>query len=349
MEEDENLDLKFNDDSHTQPYLSLGLTPLSQLSPTDLGEAPSSGADSYFFPSMPPPVNPISSVFSLTASSPSHGIPVDSGSAFNISNGVMVMPEANPTASTDSILGGGVARRGMRKSKHEVGALSQGYGMKLEPVPEQSCSLDDSFGDLGFGNPPKNIPNGIISSSSSSAEDSSNLLPIKLLKEPVLSRKTGKRRKSGTRRRMEEGWDDGEEMMVLDNKNVSDPFESPPVRLSLGLKNTNIEASSPRQQGRKVRQEMRDKELIRQKGQLRQKILEEEQSRLMRRDQRAAKIVQDYGSTKQHAQPDSPYAPGLVLQEAMRYEAQMQLMEEGTNQNIVPNDIVNTSNQFSVL
>lgn len=344
-EEDDIFEFKFNDDAHTQPYLSLGLTPLSQLSPADPGP-PSSNGDSYFFPSMPPPVTPISSVFSMPSSAPS-GIPVDS--PFQIESGNMVMPEANPVGSVESAAI--VGRRAGRRGKHETSTPSQGYAMKLEPVPEQSCSLDDGFDP---------IINHNAESSSSSAEDPlSHLLSPSDAKLPThLRRKTGMRRKSGTRRIME---DDDCEGTIMWNKPLRDVVGDSPVKLSR-------EENSPRQHGRRLRQELREQELERQKQALIQKHLEEEKAHLRFQEQRAAEIARDYGSTRQREvnidQAISPHrhAGGrLVLQQAMRFEAQAQLMQDlnlssssvspvyGAKQPDETNYIVNTSNQFSVL
>lgn len=341
-EEDDIFDFKFNDDAHTQPYLSLGLTPLSQLSPGDTGP-PSSTGDSYFFPSMPPPVTPISSVFNMPSSAP--GIPVDSPFQFESSG--MVMPEANPVGSAESA---NVARRTGRRGKHETSTPSQGYAMKLEPLLE-----DDGFGT---------ILNHDVESSSSSAEDPSSHLLLSPFDAndsklpPHLRRKTGKRRRSGTRRKLEDeddGWGDNEGI-VMWNKSLKDDT---PVKLSR-------EDSSPRQEGRRLRQELREEELARQKETLRQKHLEDEKARLMIQEQRAARIAKDYGSTRQREVnvdqaicPLSSSGGRLVLQQAMRFEAQAQLMQDlnisaspvhmHTRQPSDTNYIVNTSNQFSVL
>lgn len=331
MEEDDIFDFKFNDDAHTQPYLSLGLTPLSQLSPPDTGTTSSTGE--YFFPSMPPPVTPLgSSVFSISGSSSSAG-PVDS--PFQLGNGNMMMPEANP------VMGDSAIRRAGRRSKHEVSMQSQGYAIKLEPVPEQSCSLDDSFRDV-YSN-----PLNTESSSSSSAEDPSyQLLHPEMNKLPThLRRTTGKtRRKSGTRRITDEEEEEEEEMMIWNQGSVDFP-----VKLSR-------EENSPRQEGRKLRQQLREQELVRQKEKLRQKHLEEEKAHLAHQTQRAAQIAQDYGSTHQReVNIDQMMTSHKVLEQAMHFEAQAQLGSHlsvpthYSSKNEASNYIVNTSNQFSVL
>lgn len=335
------LDFNF-DDEKTQHYLSLGLTPLSQLSPPE-STPQSSGTDSCFFPSMPPPVTPISSVFSMNSSGSSGvGIPVDTPFHGQPGPGGMVMPDANPVGDPPTS-----ARRLGRRGKHEATSHSQGYAMKLEPVMEQSCSLDDS--DV-FTNP-KVTTNGIESSSSSAEDPGNALLAIVDSRQPTSNfrRKTAKRRKSGTRRKLEEeDW----ELTVIGNKNLSSTFDFP-VKLSA--------EDSPRQEGRKLRQQIREQELARQKQKLRLMQLEEEKKRLMQQEQRAAQIAQDYSSTRQREGERllSPHGGGLVLEQAMRFEAQAQMLQnletsphrhhnrKATDADAEP--IVNTSNQFSVL
>ena len=367
MEEDDIFDFKF-DDAQTQPYLSLGLTPPSQLSPQDPGQT-FSGGDSYYFPSMLPPVTPISSVFSINESGSSVGISVDAD-PFSISSGSMVMPEANPVAEPQF---NGSSRRTAigRKSKHDhVNAHSQGYAMKLETVPEQSCSLDDSFSDR-YSDPlkPRNMTSN-MDSSSSSAEESNNLLhrgpSIDCELPRHLRRKAaaGKRRKSGTRRVLEEdNWVPDKEATTFRNRNVAEPLDHP-VKL--------CRDDSPRTEERNVRKQMREQELERQKEILKRKMMEEERARLTRQDQRAAKIIQDYGATRQHGgrhggelvQSSNP--SNLVMQETMRYEAQLQILKQqdsssaakapqtfsprrSSEETSSSNNVIKTSNQFSVL
>lgn len=371
MEEEEDIfDLKFNEDAQTQPYLSLGLTPLSQLSPPDT-TVQSSGGDSYFFPSMLPPVTPISSVFSMNGTTSSGvGIPVDS--PFQLGpGGTMVMPEAYPVAGGP---GAGEplsnARRMGRRGKHEVNSHSQGYAMKLEPVLEQN-SLDEPTRDT-FGDPlyQRSNANGMGSSSSSAEDPTFALLNSSDINErgdssrppPHLRRKVGKRRKSGTRRKLDEdSWDDHDsEDLVMRNGALMQPYDFP-VKLSR-------EENSPRQEGRRLRQQLREQELTRQKEKLRLKLLEEEKAHWMQQEQRAAQIVHDYGSTRQRKgeQMISPHSSGLVLEQAMHFEAQAQLQGlrstgPTSGHNLIrlennaeslsynSNSIVNTSNQFSVL
>ena len=114
----------------SQAYLSLGLTPLSQLSP----DAHTSNEFGYF-PSMPPPVAPsTSSIFSSSSSlAMDNPFSLHSGGGAQL-NGIIdssMMPDAYP-------------ERRSRKNKYETQPLSQGFPMKLEPVMEQSPPISNS-------------------------------------------------------------------------------------------------------------------------------------------------------------------------------------------------------------
>ena len=315
--EDDYFDLPFNDDP-TQAYLSLGLTPLSQLSPPDHTGSGSDGNN--FFPSMPPPVMP--SAFNS-------GIPVDS--PFNISGssgGGMVMPDAFPSVTDQPR-----KSSGGRRNRHEHNPLSQGYPIKLAPVPEQSDPIDDSFSQPYAG---KRTRHGMYngqneSSSSESNDESSNLMMFPSAdlanSNSQLQRQGGKRRKSGTRR-IENGWSQSsQDAMVFTNQGAMQDEvperDIPPY----------IAQSSPRQKGKYLRQQAREQELFRQKELLKKKVEDEERRRILQQEQRAAMIARDYGSTRYREvdidqQVLLSQRSGRVLQEAMKFEAHMQLMHE---------------------
>ena len=82
-DEDDLIDLQFSENLASQPYLSLGLTPPSQLSPDT--------SDMDFFPSMPPPV----SAASVSSLNNSMGISVDGPFDDNAIDS-SYMPEAVP-------------------------------------------------------------------------------------------------------------------------------------------------------------------------------------------------------------------------------------------------------------
>jgi len=323
MEEEDDLDFRFDDGTATQPYLSLGLTPLSQLSPPDLGMSPTGGdhGEGFVFPSMLPPITPISSIFSIAGPSANHqGIPSDS--PFNIAGGkAMLMPEANPSAPDRGSLNANVMPRKPKKGKHDI----QAHGMTLEPVLEQSSSLDEHY--------PATISNGIVpSSSSSSSNDDPSVGLLFPSADPhtdyssPLQRKAGKRLKSGTRRKPEDNQYlsvDQDNMVV---KNEAFMADSAPVRLTPSY--------SPRQQGRKVREETRELEFVRQKELLKRKKAEEEEARLLNRQRSMQKIAMDYGSTRKQGLDQNVSMPlNLVQQEAIRIEAQLELMKEQSKEN----------------
>ena len=128
-EDEDEGQLVLPDYDASQAYLSLGLTPLSQLSPDT-----HTSTDFGYFPSMPPPVaSSTSSIFSTTPSNSSLAMdnPFSlhsggSGQGSGIINSSM-MPDAIPE------------RRG-RRNKYDAQPLSQGFPLRLEPVPEQSPS-----------------------------------------------------------------------------------------------------------------------------------------------------------------------------------------------------------------
>ena len=168
--EDDNdslIDLNFSEDVVSQPYLSLGLTPLSQLSPDPLTSNGQS-TDLGFFPSMLPPVSPMTSVISAT------GIPVD-GPSNGLDN--LVMPDA---------LAYSVPLNDGRKNKMRQQSLKNdfllnginSYGSRtLEPLIEQrSLEVDDmssSISGYSKGLSTNSMQNGtnMNDHSSSSEED----------------------------------------------------------------------------------------------------------------------------------------------------------------------------------
>ena len=315
--EDDYFDLPFNDDP-TQAYLSLGLTPQSQLSPADhIG----SGSDgNNFFPSMPPPVMP--SAFN-------GGIPVDS--PFNISGssgGGMVMPDAFPGATDQQTRKGST---GSRRSRHDHNPLSQGYPIKLAPVPEQSDPMEDG---LYNGGRRRRSRQEMFSdgSSGSSVDETSFMFPSN---STQLQRQRGMRKKSGMRR-VENGWSQSsQDGMVFSNRNaIGNHHDDVPER-DIPLSDLR---GSPRQKGQYIRRQAKEKELHRQKDILMKKAAEEERRRILQQEQRAAMIARDYGSTRFREvdideQVEKSQGSSRVLQEAMKYEAQMQLMQERSSQN----------------
>ncbi len=295
-EEDELIDLQFCEDP-AQAYLSLGLTPLSQIdnfpASNDLLDNGGGSEGLGFFPSMPPPVSPMSSVFSLNNT----GIPVDSPFNINTSSSGgergMVMPDAYLADTTSS-------RRSMgsRKGKLDLNAaLSQGYAMTLETVPEQSGSLDV---DNGYGGHIGIITNGNAESSSDSFEGSNerdNLFPSADIGGSNLSltRQRGVRKKSGTRRGSD--YLAGDVGMSFLNKDFDGDVDLP-------VKMDRHGSISPSSEDKFIRQRAREKiesrELAKQRELQRQRVAEDDRRKRLLQEQRGktGSGGRDYGSTR---------------------------------------------------
>ena len=327
--EDDYFDLPFNDDP-TQAYLSLGLTPQSQLSPTDhIG----SGSDgNNFFPSMPPPVMP-------SAFNP--GIPVDS--PFNISGssgGGMIMPDAFPGVIDQPRKGSGGSRRSRHDHNHNP--LSQGYPIKLPPVPEQSDPMEDGLYNGGRRrNSRQEMFNGRDDSSGSSVEvdETSFMFPSADLdssNSSQLQRQRGLRKKSGMRRG-DNGWSQSsQDGIIISNRSaIGNHHDDVPER---DIPLYDLGRGSPRYVGKVTRQQVKERELQKQREILMRKAAEDERRRILEQNQRAAMIAKDYGSTRYREvdideQVEKSQGSSRVLQEAMKYEAQMLMNQERASQN----------------
>ena len=341
-DEDELIDLQFSEDP-TQNYLSLGLTPLSQIdnfpASNDILDTGSEGIG--FFPSMPPPVTPMTPMTPLY--NVESGIPVDSAFANGRASGGMVMPEAIPADAR---------RAGGRKGKLDLNPMSQNYPVKLETVPEQSGSL---VSDNGFDNSRYIgiITNGNADDSSgdsfeATGTESSNLLfpSADGASNLSLHRQGGKRRKSGTRRSTEQldgSQDNFPHGLMISNRDVDDSDDvDVPVRIN------RFGSLDPETDGHKIRARAREKEIVRQRELARQKeihlrrMVEEDRRKRLLQDQLSRRIASDYGSTRareagipdMHRRPPGAvnyaYQRGnsSVMQEAMKFEAQMQLRDK---------------------
>ena len=287
---------------------------------------------------MPPPVSP---AFTTT------GIPVDS--PFNLASGQqhsepaangMVMPEAVPSEPRR-----GVGRRG----KHDFGnPLSQGYAIKLETVPEQSGSLEDHFSEP-YSTRYSTTHQGNSNSSDELQFESTNLLVFPSAdasSDLHLQRKKGKRRKSGTRRA--EHAVDTHPMRDYGATGATIYHNRAPIENGFGEHDDSFDApiklsrrdrykpSSPRQEGKYLRQKAREKELAKQKELLRRKTEEEDRKRRIAQEKRAAKIAWDFSASRnRNTHRDVPRydsdhgrSNSLVLQQAAIFDAQAQLLAE---------------------
>ena len=279
---------------------------------------------------MPPPVMP--SVFNP-------GIPVDS--PFNISGssgGGMVMPDAFPTVTDPPRKGSS----GSRRSRYDH-PLSQGYPIKLPPVPEQSDPMEDGLYNGGRQRSRQEIFNERDDSSSSSndLEETSFMFPsadLDTSSSSQLHRQRGLRKKSGIRR-VDNGWSQSsQDGMVISNRSAIGNHRDDVPERDIPLYDRR---GSPRQRGKHIRQQARERELQRQREILMRRTAEDERRRILQQEERAAMIAKDYGSTRYREvdideQVEKSQGSSRVLQEAMKYEAQMQLMQERSSQGLTP-------------
>lgn len=282
-EEDELIDLQFSEDP-TQAYLSLGLTPLSQLDnfPASNDLLDSGGSEGLgFFPSMPPPVSPMSSMFSANT-----GIPVDS--PFNINTG------SGGGGGGMDVFSIADTRRtmGSRKGKQDLNAaLSQGYAMTLETVPEQSGSLDvdntlRNGGHIGI------ISNGNAESSSDSFDERDNLFPSADVGGSNLSltRQRGVRKRSGVRR----SGDFSDAGISFQNKDFDTDVDLPVKMDRHGSLSPSSEDKFIRQ---RARERIESRELAKQKELQRKRLAEDDRRKRLFQEQRASS-GRDYGAVR---------------------------------------------------
>ena len=113
------------------------------------------------------------------------GIPVDS--PFNISSGGgMVMPDVFPRKGSGSI-----------RTQHDHNPLSQGYPIKLPPVPELSDPREVVFSELHSGG---QLKRSNLGGATSSNKVTFPLADLDSSSSSQLHRQRGLRKKSGTRR-----------------------------------------------------------------------------------------------------------------------------------------------------
>lgn len=274
-EDDEDAELVFPDYDASQAYLSLGLTPLSQLSP----DAHTSN-DFGFFPSMPPPVAPsTSSLFSTTSSSSSLAM----DNPFSLHSG----GQSNGGLINSSMMPDAYPERRNRRSKYDTNPLSQGFPLKLEPVMEQSPSVTGSqFSGRQNG----------FSSSGQSSEGSPTALSREqdrfvfpsAVPTPEFSRlsqgRTAMRKRRGSSK---------------ENLNVISPRGSS-MQGAYGSLSSGRHAGvskpllSPRQEAKRKRQQAREAEIAKQEEELRKKMEQEERERRWQQEQRTARTAREH-------------------------------------------------------
>ena len=269
-EDDEDGQLMLPDFDASQAYLSLGLTPLSQLSP-DNNTANSN--EFGFFPSMPPPVAPSSSLFSTSNSS------LGMDSAFSLqSNG-----HSSSSVIDSSVMPDACPERRPRRSRHDLSVpLSQGFPLKLDPLPELSPPLEhQSSSDDHFSGK----ENGFGSSEGSQERSPFYSEPLGPVDFSRLSQgRTAMRRKGPTSRR-----DDPKDRLVHGRKAPEKNYGSFSV---VKPEPDRMQALSPSMRAKLKRQQAKELEIA--KVQEQQKKKQEEE----RQRQQKEEMLRDYSYSR---------------------------------------------------
>ena len=304
------IDLNFHDDVVSQPYLSLGLTPLSQLSPDPL--ASSGQNDVGFFPSMLPPVSPLYAGAGISVDSEGHGM--DS----------LVMPDAFPMQSSNDS-----TKRTKRQQKTSENNLLNGNysgSRTLEPLIEQrSLEVDDmGLSSIGYSKSTnsrgsslalRNLTSMDDRSSSNSPEEGPILVfPSATTDSPLVHRKVSKDRPPS---------------LTFQDDFIDDNFQSSSQLTrfkqqdhgGMGYLNNNFETNETKHR----RQMERAKAIADQKAKLvEQKRLEEESKKLARSREIRDSIAKSYKT-------DDVIGGGIVLQKIARFDAQAEINQEENN------------------
>jgi hypothetical protein len=318
-EDDDEGQLVLPDYDASQAYLSLGLTPLSQLSP----DAHTSN-DFGFFPSMPPPVAPsTSSIFSTTSSSSSLAM----DNPFSLHSG----GQSNGGLIDSSMMPDAYPERRSRRNKYDTNPLSQGFPLKLEPVMEQSPPVTSSqFSGKQNG----------FSSSGQSSEGSPTTVSREqdrfvfpsAVPTPEFSRlsqgRTAMRKRRGSSK---------ENLNVISPRGTSmqGGYGSISSTRHTGV---NKPLHSPSQEAKRKRQQAREAEVAKQEEELRRKMEQEEKERRWQHEQRMGRTAREFQFSREGSNPRYAAAPSTsthnpfemtnghgdmntVLKEAAKFEA----------------------------
>ena len=199
----------------------------------------------------------------------------NSSSDSSIDDTSFIFPSADLNLSSSSQLH---RQRGM--SRYDHNPLSQGYPIKLAPVPEQSDPMDIPYDGGLWRRSRQGIFNGQHNGSCSSLEETSFLFPSAVVdlsnsSPSQLQRQRGMRKKSGTRRADNRWRQFSQDGMVLSNnsaiRNHCDDVPDP--------------QGSSRQIGKHIRQQAKEKELQRQKDINRKQQMKKEDVSFSRRSE----------------------------------------------------------------
>ena len=325
-EDEDEGQLMLPDFDPSQAYLSLGLTPLSQLSPDA-----NTSSDFGFFPSMPPPVAPSTSSLFSTSGSSSSTLAMDN--PFSLHSG-----HSNSGIIDSSMMPDAYPDRRSRKSKYDNQPLSQGFPLKLEPVIEQSPANSQFSGKQ----------NGLTSSGESSqGSPSLSIEPVnaKMMFPTAMPSQEFSRLSQGrTALRVKRpGMKGGsrENVNITSTRGNMGSYGS--LGVSSGLAKTKQQLHySPSREAKMNRRQTRENELAQQKEALRKKMEQEEmeqqrQQQEQRIGQRAREYHQSRGNADTHYSltngtdsHDMTNGHGDLDRESSRYEAvQMQKLSRG--------------------
>lgn len=290
-EDDEDGQLVLPEFEASQAYLSLGLTPLSQLSP-DAHTSTEYG----FFPSMPPPVAPSNSIFSTSTSS----LAIDS-TTFSLQSG----GQSNGSLIDSSLVPDANLERRTRRNKYDSTPLSQGFPLKLEPVMEQSPPVTGSQYSGKQG--------GFTSSEESSEgspRDQDRFMFPSAIATPEFSRlsqgRTAMRKRPGMKGSSKEN------LSVISPRGKNMPDYG-----SFGV-SRHKPSLSPSQQAKMKRQKAREIEMAKQKEESRRRREQEERERQQQQEQRMARTARQYNRPRQGSDscfPSATLTNGLNLPE----------------------------------
>ena len=280
-EDDEDEQLMLPDFEASQAYLSLGLTPLSQLSP----DAANSN-DFGFFPSMPPPVAPSSSIFSTSNSS----IAMDS--TFSLHNS----GQSSSSVIDSSVMPDACPERRPRRGRHDTSApLSQGFSLKLEPLPEQSPPMELHH-DSVSGDQVSGRENGFASS-----DDSQDASPTFFKNQHTSPPTTGPleftRLSQGRTalRRKPAGQRKERDSLVPNRRGLEKSYGSFDIPRSESDRKHKL---SPSQQAKLKRQQAKEMEIARQMEEQKRRQEQETRERQRQKDLRMAETSRDYDHSR---------------------------------------------------
>lgn len=340
-DEDELIDLNFKEDMISQPYLSLGLTPVSQLSPDPLMSSSTGTSELGFFPSMLPPISPISSMMNGTTNT--GGLPqVDDDMSDS-------HPPLDSLIMPDGLVSYNLAPIDPHKVKNKAKADQQrSDGVKLETVMEHSSleadDLSSSFSGFSSRLVDPKASTTLNTSTMSTSEDEL-IFPSADGQSPLTTRKKPTSDLGG--------FDTDFDMFPSAFNNTTTSISlsklhqptttgnghmGPPSNTGNSRSSSNLldnfmdfDSVNPNEQAKQRRIHAREKAIAEQKALLLEKERKEKLERARLNQERQEKIAQDYATftsnTNQRSKPR-----GTVLQQIGMFEAAAEINDEKKSQ-----------------